>query len=97
MHKSSHSEEDEAGTRSIAGANSRLVSGPPLGPTVIPFRRASAAACPAAAGPQSADGPAASDFIPLGKAVRAVVMRLQERLPRIALAPTWEEDGRDEL
>lgn len=65
---------DDDGANTLAG-DPAPSSGPPLGPTVIPFpRRATAAALGSAGCSETSSGH--PPFIPLGTAVAAVIMRL---------------------
>lgn len=65
------------------------VSGSPIGPTIIPFRRATAAHVGSAAG----DDPSSSPAIPLGSAVQAVVLRLANKRIRLRVeSPSREEE-----
>ena len=65
------------------------VSGPPDGPTVIPFRKTAAATVGLAAG----DDPSSSPAIPLGSAVQAVVLKLANKRIRLRVeSPSREEE-----
>jgi hypothetical protein len=67
-----------------------------IGETIIPFPAPPQLPGREGAGVTSAS--ASSTFIPLSEPVRAVVMRLQGRFPRIkVLVPIREEDDRDQL
>ncbi|TWB61666.1 hypothetical protein FBZ98_1011011 [Rhizobium sp. ERR 922] len=71
---------DDDGTDILAGT-SIPSSGPPLGPTVIPFPRDRSAAGLANEGTEAASVP--SPFESLGSATQAVVMRLANKRLRI--------------
>lgn len=85
-------DDDEA---DILAGTSVPSSGPPLGPTVLKFRRATVPPSPAAeASPPEASAP----FESLGYATQAVVMRLANKRIRIRVAgPGAREDDRDQL
>lgn len=87
---------DDDGADILAGT-SVPSSGPPSGPTVIPFRRAdTSAASGSAAGGDPPSPPA--NFEALGSVTQAVVMRLANKRIRIRVAgPGREEDDRDQL
>ena len=92
-----HRRDDEKDQGERLAGLSPLVSGPPRGQTVIPFRRSRSAAGSANEGTEAASVP--SPFIPLGNATAAVVMRLSKQFPRIKVlvADTGREgDIRDE-
>lgn len=90
MHRT---ETDDDGTKILAGT-SIPSSGPPLGPTVIPFpsRDRAAASSDLAAGGDPPSPPAS--FISLGSATAAVVMRLSTQFPRFKMLTqtTGEEE-----
>ncbi len=70
-------------------------SGPPLGPTVIPFRRADTSAASGFAGD---DTPPVSSPPSIGSLTQAVLLRVANKRVRIRVAgPGREEDDRDQL
>ncbi len=75
---------------------SPAVSGPPLGPTVIPFRKAETSAVSGFA--DDGTPPVSSSPPSIGPLVHAVVMRIaNKRTLRIqAIVPAREEDSRDD-
>lgn len=88
---------DDDGAKILAGIRAES-SGLPLGPTVIPFRRAdTSAASGSAAGGDPPSPPA--NFEPLGQAVSAVVLRIRNSRLRLRVAGPGarEEDDRDQL
>ncbi len=85
---------DDDGADILAGT-SVPSSGPPLGPTVISFRRAdtSAASVGSAAGGDPPSPPA--NFESLGAATQAVVMRLANKRIRIRVTGPGALGGED--
>lgn len=86
--------EKRDGSEELAGSCEAISSGPPGSNRLIPFPRSAAAALSAEgsedAGVSSAS--ASSTFVPLSVPVRAVVMRLQGRFPRIRVERATEGD-----
>lgn len=85
---------DDDGADILAGT-SVPSSGPPLGPTVIPFRRADTSA--ASVGSAAAGDPPSSpaSFESLGSATQAVVMRLANKRIRIRVTGPGALGGED--
>ena len=87
---------DDDGTEILAGTACPS-SGPPLGPTVLKFRRASVPPRPAA----EASPPEASATIlplgpvPIGVLVQAVVLRLKDSRVRLKVTGPAREVGED--
>lgn len=86
---------DDDGADILAGA-SVPSSGPPLGPTVLPFRRADTSASFVSAAGGDPPSPPAPPSI--GSLTQAVMLRLANKRIRIRVAgPGREEDDRDQL
>lgn len=84
---------DDDGAEILPGTSAPS-SGPPLGPTVIAFRRAN----PPPRRPVADDTPPVSSapFQPLGEAVAAVVVRLRGGFPKVkVLAAGPREEAKD--
>ena len=91
MHRRTDTEDGEA---EILAGTPASPSGPPLGPTVIPFRRADAAAIPGSA---ASDIPPMSlaPFVALGPIVQSVVLRIKDDRVRLKVLVPISGRGSD--
>lgn len=80
--------------KSLAGDISPSPLGPPLGPTVIQFPSPAAKSAGAREGAGVSSASASSTFVPLGSAIRPVILRLKGHFPRISIParPGEEEE-----
>jgi len=83
---------DDDGAKILAGTRAPS-SGPPLGPTVIPFPGSAAASAGDQEDAEVSSASASSTFVPLSVPVRAVVLRLQGRFPKVNVMRDAAEGG----